>query len=342
MKMSGNSFSNISGAFGGAANALGQAANIKAQQQLEEMKDLRAENLARMSFGWKAQHDVNLQDRSFQHDTRIEQMRDELQGKQILSQQSLQQSGGEQYMDRIRAMQEGEQRRQEGREDAADRRQRQGQVAQNRLEMERAAQEHDRAISQQQQEIARAVQSRPDLAMIDDPTKKQQAMASDPAIGPMIDQLAQLQQQRARTVTAYTLYGASLGDPMFQGKQPSELDPGGSGTGGSSASGAPQLIPNDGGGARTPNNPNAPTVPAYPTNTQADNAPAVEASPPGSQPGSSAAGMPPTLGPLRPPETSMVGPLKQPQLVPMNNSQFASIGDPTGSGASAPSIIPGT
>lgn len=337
MRMSGNSFSNISGAFAGASSALGQAAQIKAQQQLEEMRDLRAENLARMQFGWKAQHDVNLQERSFQHDTRIEQMRDELQGKQILSQQDLQQRGGEAYMDRIRAMQEGEQRRQEGREDAADRRQRQGLIAQNRLEMQRGVEDHDRQITQAQQEIARAVQGRPDLSMIDDPVKKRAAMASDPVIGPMLDQLNSLQKSRTSTVTAHTLYGAQLGDPMFQGKQTAELDQ-------SNPGGPPKLIqdgyvPNDGGGARTPNNPNAPTVPGYPTNPEADNTPAVGASPPGSQPGSSAAGMPPTLGLQRPPQSSMVGPLNQPQIVPMNGSQFSSIGSPMGA---APSIIAGT
>jgi hypothetical protein len=356
MKMSGNDFSNISGAFAGASSALGNAADIKARQALEEMKDQRAENLARMSFGWKAQHDVNMAERSEAHDTRVTAQR--LTGEREIQQaiNDRQISSQNAYMDRITAMQQAERERMEGREDAADRRQRQGQIAQNRIEMQRAKDEHLRDEAVLQQDISRAVQDRPSLAMIDDPAKKHAAMAADPAIGPMLDQLSAMQKQHADSITAYTLFGAQLGDPMFQGKQTSELDT-------ASAAGAPQLATRpSGGGDATPNNPKVPPnqLPTYPANNPADNTPAVAAPPPGSQPGSSPAGMPPTAGPLtRPPATTMIGPLRMPpQLIPparnsaLSNStpmpginvpanastgMFPAIGNPTGA---PPSLIP--
>jgi hypothetical protein len=247
--MSGNSFSNISGAFGGAGQALQQGFDWKMRQQIEDMKDVRAENLTRMKFGLESQHAEHMLERT-EAGANIRASA-AIQGQKETTERQfqLQQTGNENYMTRMLTAQSAERERQEGRESALDNRQRQGQIAANRLEMQRALQQHDQQKMQLQQEISRAVQGRPDLSMIDDPTKKQAAMASDPVIGPMLDQLGAIDKQRASTSTAYTLYGAQLGDPMFQGKQTSELDKS------SGGGGPPQLAAPGGGGAATPNNP---------------------------------------------------------------------------------------
>jgi hypothetical protein len=321
---SGLDFSNISAGFAGASNALAQGVDIKSRQALEEMKDARAENLARMNWTRDMLKQKDMLDRQQTLQESAQRYGESMETQRELAAIDRQQKGQQGYLDVLDTRSRAAAIAAKAEEDAREGRLRQGQIAQNRLEMERAKDQHLRDEASMRQEISRAVQARPDLSMIDDPVKLHTAMANDPSIGPMLDQMTAMQKQHADSITAYTLYGAQLGDPMFQGKQTAELD-------NTNPGGTPTLRPS-GGGAATPNNPNVPAnqLPTYPVNNPADDTPAVAAPPPGSEPGSSPAGMPPTAGPLtRPPVTKMVGPLRMPpQLIPAARTSALSSGAP--------------
>jgi hypothetical protein len=310
---------NLSAGFAGAGNALQQGVQIYAQRQLEEMKDMRAENLARMSFGWKAQHDVNVQQCQFEHDDRQDVARAQLQRDIAKSAQELEDQRNEGWTNRATAAAKYQADREDSRQQQALELQRNALISKNRDELRRVAAEHDANTARLNQELDRAVAGNLQLSMISDPVKKQAAMASDPVTGAILQQLHEANAARARDIAAYTLYGASLKDPMFQGKQNPPGVPLGTPAGPSDAARYNGDIP---GASAIDSDPNSPD------NTGAAVPPA------NSPPGASAAGMPPTVGPQRAPITTMVGPLRAPpQLIPAD-SQLQQ--------ATAPTLIPQT
>jgi hypothetical protein len=352
---SGLNFSNISAGFAGVSSALAQGFDWKMRQQLEDMKDQRAENMSRMNWtrDMLKQGDMLDRQRALQESSQRFAETSQTGREAFLADQA--RKGQQSYLDALDARASGAERAQKVREDAASERQRVQLGSQTRVEWLKAIQEQNRQEAQLQMEISRAVQANVDISGEPDAQKRQAAMAADPVIGPMTQKLGEMTGKngaRDQINASFAMALHNLGDPDFKGVKiavPGQSDPGSSGPSGSS----PQLIPNDGGGASTPNNPLAPAVPAYPTDNVADNTAAINRSsftgapPPGSPPGSSAAGMSPTAGySVRGPVTSMVGPLQpvpQPQLVPTVRSAalgsggaFPGIANPTGA---PPSLI---
>lgn len=309
---------NLSQGLAAAGQALQQGVQVHANMDLEAMRDARAENLARLQFGWKAQHDVNIQDRQMAHDERLDKSRGEQETQREGFQQGQQERANSAQWDRMLKAQEASEGRmrteQTGRETVENSRL----MAQNRLAMQQNVERIDSERRQLATQIAVQTRLNYSLSAIQDPDKRRIAQARDPTIGPLIQQLAELDKSRSNTIGSFTLYGASLGDPNFKGKQTSEL-PSQPGAGSSQ----PQP-PN----SSTPDNPLDPTLPGSHVDPTADNAPAVDPQqttmnqpPPGSPPGSSAAGMPPVYGVQRPPTQSLVGPLIRqrsnfPSLIP--------------------------
>jgi hypothetical protein len=358
--MSGLSFSNISAGFGQASDAASHAADVKAREELEQMRDARAENLARLNWTRDMLKQKDMLDRQSALQTSQQAFAEKSETERQSFLQGQQQRGQENYLDVLDRRSQAGAQAEQARLDAADRAQRQAEKARDdrqqeqlrastRVDWQKAIQEHDRQEAQLLSEISKASQANLDIAGESDPQKRSVLMANDPVIGPMLSKYAQLTGNggaRDAINTQYALALHNLQDPDFKGvvRTPSEQ----SGAGG--AGGAPNLIqpgyvPNDGGSARTPNNPLAPTVPAYPTNNAADNAAAIDKAPAGSPPSSSAAGTPPLTGQQRPPVTSMVRPLNPaPQLIPtpgLNGPSVAaglsSIGNPVGA---PPQLIP--
>jgi hypothetical protein len=259
--------------------------------------------------------------------------------------------GQQAYLEQINARTEAATKAQQAREDAEGERQQAALRASTRVSWQRAIQDHDAQENSLLAEISHAAQANLDIAGEPDPQKRSALMASDPIIQPMLDKYHQLSGPNGArdTINAqYALALHNLKDPDFKGVALAPIGAGtGSGTG--AAADAPQFD-TSGGGASTPNNPLDRQVPLYPSNSDADNTPAINrptfpnAPPGGSPPGSSAAGMPPTVGIQRPPVTSMVGPLNPaPQLIPTPGmgtppgGMFAGIGAPLGA---TPQLIP--
>lgn len=302
----------------GAAQGLQQGVQIAAQNQLEEMKDKRAENLARMTFNWHAAHDTAMQTRSFEHDTRIEQMRDELQGKQITANMNLQNSNQNAYFERMEAARKADQARVDSQNDSRERIATERERGETRTQMLHDNLAHEQRIEALQKQIAETVKGKPMLSMIDDPTQQHMAMAKDPDVGPMLDQLIQSQNEKSQSILAYSKRLAQLGDPDFQGKQASDLP---------TASQA-AMTPEQRHNAASPPAPGVGPVNFDPNSSDNTGAavlpgapggavPGPLQTPPNFVPGASAAGMPPTVGPPRAPTTSNLGPLQMPpQLIP--------------------------
>jgi hypothetical protein len=301
---------NITEGFGRAAQSLGQWGQTQAQREMEAMKDARTENLARMSFGWKAQHDVNMADRSEAHDERlqtkslatqvqIEKGRDESETRREAANIKLQSQSQQAYMDRMYQAQKADRDREQAKLDAQQESQRRSQIMQNRQQLMQATKEADQEKFRLNEQLTKAVQANPALAFIQDPQKKFAAMAADPTVGPILDQLHATDTNRSKTIAQYTLQGASLGDPMFAGKQDSEIGVP-TDTGGSDGGADPNFKPPADYGLPTSGAPNP-----------SDNLPALPAGSNGR-----ATLMPPTVGPAPTPITSLVGPLSQPAVPP--------------------------
>jgi len=319
-----------------AATGLGQSAQVTAQRELEEMKDKRAENLARMTFNWHAQHDTAMQERSLEHDTRMDEMHEQLETQREGSLQDRQEKSSQAYFERMQAVQDALGKRQQGELDARDKVENQREIARMRIAMQEQLRQHDATIAQQQRQLSDAVKGELSISMISDPQKKAQAIMADPMLGPMVDQLHQEQVARSKTTAFYTMSLASMGDPLFQGKQKSDLPPDAQ----SAAAPSADQIQNPGAAAiakgqnwtdaqvqqelnaehDTPNPKGIDSDPTSPDNTA-----------PATQPGNLATGMPPTVGPARTPVTTNLGPLRtMPQLIPNGASQQAA----------APTLIP--
>ena len=336
---------NLSAGLGNAASALQQGANIHAQSDLEAMKDQRAENLARMQFGWKAQHDVNLQQKSFDHDARMSAAADERQGKQISASEAAARASQDAYFDRMQLAGKLADDRQVTSQEGMERRENKRLIAENRIRAAEAETTHMGIISGLEKEIRLAVKDNPqlDLLPID---QRASAMAKDPIIGPMMDRLVDAQNARRKAQAAFVLNGVQLGDQGFQGISSNQVrgatpspvlspasPPGPIGNGApapTSSSGPTRYSTND---VSNPfENSSNTTAPDYPTDNAADNAPAVDRMSGSGSAGmipplaaGATTGMPPTVGPARAPITSLQGPLIQPnQLIPTN--QFGSFG----------------
>jgi hypothetical protein len=321
---SGLNFSNISAGFAGASNALSQAASIKAQQQLEEMKDMRAENLARMNWSRDMLKQREMLARQKELQESSQQYGEEMQTRREIAAQTLSQQNQNSVFARYDAAHKAELEDIAAQQKGATDRQTRQLIAENEIGTQREISRIDAAKADLIRQYNAAVKSNVSLSVMSDPDKKAAAAARDPTIAPLLDQLSALDRERVEVATAHVLRANAYGDPNFSG--PIKLPAGvGAQPGSDASSAAPPLLPNDGGGKSTPNNPLAPSVPAYPTNSAADNAPAVDRAsaaaattpPSNAPPGSSNAGMPPTVGIQRPPVTSMVGPLRSaPQLIP--------------------------
>lgn len=335
MRMSGNSFSNISGAFQGAAAGLSQAADVKSREALEQMRDARAENLARLQFQWKAQHDVNMADRSEAHDER-------LQGKSLAVQQQIsersaqiQAQGNVDYMGRMTAAQENFLERQRAEQSGREKVESMREIMRNRLEAQNAVAEIDRRKFALQKEIDSATKSNLQISLEQDPTKKAQLQAADPTIGKLLDQQQQLDAERAQTFRRYAVYGESLGDPTFKGVSTQNLP--GPNTPGAPA--APGTTDTTGGAPARTDNPLDKNAPSY--TSDADNQPAIMpgasggAGASGSSPlssGAPAGGRPIFTGLAPAPTRTPMGPLVSPPTI-MPQPASPSSGGPGGTPA---------
>jgi hypothetical protein len=340
----------------GAGQGLGQAVGVVAQRELEEMKDQRAENLARMTFNWHAQHDTAMQARSLEHDTRMGEMHEQQETQREGFLQGQSERSAKDYLDRLRVAQEEAEARQQNELGSRERIESQREIARMRIAMQQDLTQHDANINGLQRQVADAVKNNVSINMITDPQKKAQAMAADPAIGPMLDQLHQEQVGRSKTTAFYTMSLAAHGDNLFQGKQRSDLPPEASSAYQQASpfrDAAPGAVDKGGlwsPGAEAIQDPGAAAA-AKSQNWTGDqvqqqinyergipNPKGIDSDPnspdnmaPAMQPGNPATGMPPIVGPARPPVTTNLGPLRAspPQLIP--NSALS---------AQSPSLVP--
>jgi len=357
---SGLNWSNISAGFAGASQGLSQAADIKAREQLEELRDQRAANLARMTFGWKAQHDVNMLERT-EAGANIRAQASETganirSAAQIAGQKEttareyqMQLKGQENYLTRMNQMNEYNRARDESKQSAENELRQQGLRAANRQEMQRMTLQYEQEIRKIDQAISVSAKEH-EFELPDPKDPSYDAVAArHPELGKLLEQRAELGQQKTIALYNYTMAGAQLGDKDFMGaNQP--LPPA------APSGAAPSLIPS-GGGTATPNNPLEPSaqLPRYPGMNPADNVPATAAPPPSGPTAGSAAGRSaPTFAPPRAPITSMVGPLMSPpQIIPgralQSQAPMPGVNMPAGAGAfpgignpmgAPPSLIP--
>lgn len=372
MRMSGLNFSNISGAFAGAGQALSQGVDIKAKQQLAEMMAMRQENLQRFLLqkqlqhedfmlgkqqqfeGWKTQYGGQIQSDIAARGFAEETMREKAAQERQLSAQ-------EYGYNRWQAMSEAGLKREGMREDAGAKLESQRLIAQNRDQMRHALEDHYKETTALQSQIRLAAggSTNPDIVAAATPEARMAAMRSDPTIGPLMQQLDQMNQEHDRTMGMYHVYADQLGDPVYAGHSAAPVNFMGTQGGG----GATPAFDTSGGAARTPNNPMDQQVPLSTSDDAANNTPAVGGAPP-MMPGGSGAlrspfgpistpgGQPsttPGAGPLSampPPRTTMVGPLKSsPQLIPGRAAvpgmpQFGPPSQFGGQQQQAPSLIP--
>lgn len=359
---------NLSQMLQGAAQGLSQAAAYHGQMDMENLRAMRAENMARLQH----EYNVELQERDLagreQLQSRGLEQQGHLETQREEAMASRQRTENEAYFNRLTAAQRAEEQRQQLRLDAESQRQRQQQVAQNRQQMELELRDLDTERDQLAAKINASVNSNPLIKMIQDPLKKQQAMASDPTIAPLLEQYHTLEQNRARAVTRFTLYGASLGDPMFQGVSTDDLGKliheqappvTGAMTPPTASAGASDVEGGVPGGTATPDNPLEPPSQRpddYPSHNPADD---VEASPVGAAGAAGPSGPPvsraapsggsgympwapqtPPLGPVPPPQVSLAGPLRLgPQLIPQPLAPGFAFGSGSQFGG-APPLIP--
>lgn len=360
---SGLNFSNISAGFAGASNALSQGVDIKSREMLEEMKDARAENLSRMNWVRDMYKQKDMLDRQSTLQQSSQKFSEEMETRREGAAHDRQESSQRAYYGQLdartaaattaaEAARKAEIALQNQREDAGTQRQMRVLMADD---ANRTQQEISRIDSQKAEllkQYTAASSSNMAMRVVTDPQKRATMAANDPNLQAILKQMSDLDNERMGVIRAHAVTQDGYGNPNFKGaltSQPAQPD---------NSGGVPSLISSSGGGAATPNNPSEPAnqLPRYPTDSAADNTPAISrpsftGAPQWSPPGSSPAGMPPTAGySVRAPVTSMVGPLRPgPQLIPNAGSAMPGINTPAGAGAfpgignptgAPPSLIP--
>jgi hypothetical protein len=242
---------NWSAGFAGAAQGLGQAVQVTAQQQLEDMKDQRAENLARLQFKWHEQHDANMQAKQAQHDLDIEKMRGELQDKQIKATTDLtaqhEKANIELLTSREAAAAKAQAAALKASDDRQDARLSQAEKIAQRRDQEsifnqwqQSTRELDEKEAKLTAELQRGASNNITFSMITDPVAKAKAIANDPTLGPIADELAGIKMERAKAGAGFSLRLKQSGHPLFQGVSL----PGDPNDTSRSADGSSNLLPN--------------------------------------------------------------------------------------------------
>lgn len=197
---------NLSAGFAGLSEGLGRMGNYHAQQDLEELRSARAENLARMT-----------QDRQFKHDEAVAARQERNANIRADQENKHTEQMQRDYLERVAAMEAGRDSRASAAASAQDERDRRKLISQNRMAMANAMTEHDNRINDLMREIRLAAKDNFELEAIKDPQERTAAMARDSVIGPMMGQLVELRRARQKAQTAYILNGIELGDTGFKG-----------------------------------------------------------------------------------------------------------------------------
>jgi len=231
---------NISEGFGRAAQSLGQWANISANRDMQELRDLRAENLARFQIDKQHTHDLEISDRQIKAQKEItdrtlkaQAERDEATGKR-------QHEENEYMLKRYGSMADAQMRNTNAREDAATERQRQQLISENRRRIQQLSQNTAAERRRLQAEYGTLAASyRRDQGLSGDALVK--AIASDPQGSQLAQQMRQLEMDHANGMAELTLQGADLGDNLFRGKNDDDIAGGGVSPDDTEATDMPQM-----------------------------------------------------------------------------------------------------
>lgn len=219
---------NWSAGFAGAANALNQGLSIHAQQQIEEMKDKRAENLARLQMAWRKQHDDDVQHRQFEHDEQVAKYNAEREDQRAKDMAAREDARSAAALAREKLMLDASNSRQQAALSAASERQdqqlTQAQEIQRRSQLMQLHDQQRRdnvAFDNQEKELRlrleAGMEKNPSIKFEQDPVKRAQLIANDPTLSGIAMSLQDLKRQRANSAADYVMRAADLGDQRFTG-----------------------------------------------------------------------------------------------------------------------------
>lgn len=213
---------NLSQMLAGASQALNQAVQYHGAMDIENLRSQRAENLARLQH----EFNVELQQRELAGQQKLESQRIAGEGAIETSRETAMLTREEQmqeaYMSRLQTQQRLQEELQQRQLSSEEQRQIRQQINANRQQMELELRDMDSQRTQAATQLSEAAARIPGFSFMT-PEQKNEAIIADPTTGPLLDTIHKMDQDRARAVARFTVYGASLGDPAFQGVSTEDL-----------------------------------------------------------------------------------------------------------------------